>query len=272
MKNIFPKLLTILILIGCSKAPIPDVNTTPPKRIWKDTIPMFNMDGQSNLSGRVQYGEYVWKDLPARRFIIKGDTTFFNSPQLPGWEIMNMGRIGDVWGKVGIQPHIARWYSRDFNKNLYIYQTAKGAQAISEFITPGRKNGLYEHMWKLKNVIDSFNKLDIYVDIKSYTYYQGESDGGKDTAYYYKSLVKLKSIKDSIIGKNVPFILVQMSDCQTKTPYLAKLQDVQRRFAEDYHIKLVRSVVGCKTIDGAHLDYSGIANQADSIYFKTFQQ
>jgi hypothetical protein len=242
MKLGFKLLVLALILASCTKGQdlilrgrtvfknVSDEPPTPPN----DTVSIYLIFGQSNAAGRTNVttnyvSSYAYLADP---IILDGDTAFIRGygSNYSSLDVLEAGvNSSDDMNdnRAGIQPLLGYNLIDYRNENVYFIQSALGGMAAFNWTTSS--NPIYK--WgdstcaDVRADFEAIGKIPVF---KAFIWIQGETDGGSDTATYRTRLNQMKTIsRDITETPDLPFILVQMIDCQSGVTDLAKLQALQ---------------------------------------------
>lgn len=241
------KTLTILVLLftlgGCTKAQnylLTKYGTVLPKPTPEgDTAFILYNAGQSNDAGRVDVSTNfvgAWAYL-AGKINLNNDTAWirsYNTTAVDQWEHMESGyNTSDdssvSLDRAGIQPYFAYEWLEYRGKDIYWFQSAEGGNAITQWTQSVRAPYRFSDSG-LNGIRTRFEAEGKVVKFIGAVWIQGESDGGTDTTTYktqLDSLEKLTRIWMHDADSTVPFIVVQMIDCQTGVTLLSDLQAAQ---------------------------------------------
>lgn len=241
------RILTILFLLLCSQCTKPQnylltnfghVKPLPSPPAAPDTAYVFWLGGQSNAAGRVNVVDVdtSWMLDPA---IYSGDTVWTrNYDPSPdddnGWEVLEGGvNTGDLANRIGMQPMLGKRLAQYKGKNIYLLQATQGNAGIINW-TGG---GAYDMHNYCDTAIPSARAFlearGLYVKFVAAIWYQGESNCiTTDTTQYKAELDDmLDLIRDWTATPALPFIEVQLLDCQTDVTCLADMQLCQQTWA-----------------------------------------
>jgi hypothetical protein len=198
--------------------------------------------GQSNAAGRRSAG------LPAQytgQMVLNGHTAYIRNYALnpSSFEVLEAYvNTSDSVGRVGYQPSLAYHLLEAWQEDVRIVQCALGGMKINNW-----DDGKAFMEWLVATV----NELKAEASAEGYTakfyfaWTQGESDGGDTTGVYRDKLRSLVSRCRSRFGTpDMPFIIVQMTDCQTGVGRLTELQATQAEVATDANNHLISKESG----------------------------
>lgn len=168
--------------------------------------------------------------------------------------------------QAGFQPKLMYDMVDYKNRDIYLIQSAQGGKKLTNWDTDGQPLAVWTDT-AITDVKADFLAAGIYPKFLACVFIQGESDGGNFATSWANGVKRVAADVRTYTGNGaLPFIVVEMIDCQTGVTNLAALQAAQEGLASEPNFYLIgkSGAGGCQ--DNLHFNFERQRYVADQIF------
>lgn len=168
--------------------------------------------------------------------------------------------------QAGFQPKLMYDMVSYKNRDLYMLQSSQGGKKIVNWDDASQVIAIWTDT-SIASVRSMFLSQGKYPKFIACVWIQGESDGGNFATSYGNALRRVISkTRTQTANPTLPFIIVEMTDCQTGVTNLAALQAKQEEVALDSYNYLIGKggAGGCQ--DNLHFNFERQRYISDQIF------